>query len=173
MIQSAGYSFPKSERLHHRSLVEGLYRSGHSFYEFPFRVTWRVLTPEQLEKNFRNVVPEGIAKLQMMVTVPKKKRRRAVDRVQMRRRIREAYRLNRLELRALAEESEELGTLSVALVYIHDKNLPYGTVEEKLLTVLGKLRKRVFSSKDPADNLTGIDKTGTTDCNNNNNHKPS
>ncbi len=43
--------------------------------------------------------PADVGALQMLVTVPKKKRRRAVDRVLMRRRIREAYRINRRPLR--------------------------------------------------------------------------
>ena len=135
--------FPKRERLHHRSLVEGLFRTGKSFYEFPFRVTWRTLSEEELRKNFRNNVPENIGRLQMLVTIPKKKRRRAVDRVLMRRRIREAYRLNRLELRKLAESLDSVATLSLALVYIHDRNLPYAGIEEKLKGVIGKITERL------------------------------
>lgn len=137
------FGFTKDERLHHRSLVEGLFRKGRSFYEFPFRVTWRQLSGEQLQMNFRNVVPEGIGKLQMMVTVPKKKRRHAVDRVLMRRRIREAYRLNRLPFKAALQEVDSLRTFSLALVYVHDKNLPYNVVEEKMISLLDKLSKKL------------------------------
>ena len=137
------YSFPKEGRLHHRSLIEGLFRMGKSFYEFPFRVSWRLLNSENLEKNFRNNVPEGIGKLQMMVTVPKKKRRKATDRVLMRRRIREAYRLHRHSLENEVKNIDDLGSLSLALVYIHDKNLPYATIEEKIMTVLDKLSARI------------------------------
>lgn len=142
VIQEDSYKFPKEERLHHRSLVEGLFRSGKSFYEFPFRVTWRKMSEEELQKNFRNNIPEGIGFLQMMVTVPKKKRRHAVDRVQMRRRIREAYRLNRVSFRKKLEEEPDIRTLSLSLVYIHDKNLPYKNIEEKIRIVLDKLGKK-------------------------------
>lgn len=135
-------SFPKSERLHHRSLVEGLFREGKSFYEFPLRVTWRVLSTEMLTKNFRNEVPQGIGSLQMMVTVPKKKRKKAVDRVLLRRRIREAYRLHRLDLRNDVESSG-IATLSVAFVYIHNANLSYQAIEEKMLASLQKLRRQI------------------------------
>lgn len=137
------FKFPKEERLHHRSLVEGLFRSGKSFYEFPFRVTWRTLSSEQLEKTFCNHTPEGIGRLQMMVTVPKKKRRRAVDRVQMRRRIREAYRLNKQSLLKNLNSDSCFATVSIALVYIHDKNLHYDLIEEKMKTILGKLQKHL------------------------------
>ena len=135
--------FPKSARLHHRSLVEGLFRLGNSFYEFPFRVTWRKLSPEELNKNFRNTVPDGIGKVQMMVTVPKKKRKKAVDRVLMRRRIKEAYRLNRFPLGKKIEENPSIATLGLALVYIHNQNLPFDSIESKVKTVLAKIGSNV------------------------------
>lgn len=135
--------FPKEERLHHRSLVEGLFRSGKSFYEFPFRITWRIMSEEDLYKNFRNHVPEGIGILQMMVSVPKKKRRHAVDRVQMRRRIREAYRIGRLPLRHLIERTPSVRSLSIGFTYIHNQNLPYSTIEEKMRMVIEKVSKKI------------------------------
>lgn len=143
-MESQSYRFPKADRLHHRSLVEGLFRLGKSFYEFPFRVTWRKLSYDDLEKNFCSHVPAEIGKVQMMVTVPKKKRRRAVDRVKMRRLIRESYRLNRQELYRIAGEEDSLGTLSVAFVYIHDRNLPYETVTDKMKQALEKVQHRAF-----------------------------
>lgn len=76
----------------------------------------------------------------MMVTVPKKKRKRAVDRVLMRRRIREAYRLNSLQLRDDLLAIKDFGTMSLSLVYIHDQNLPYATIEDKIRAVLKKLK---------------------------------
>ena len=138
--------FPKEERLHHRSLIEGLFKGGKSFYEFPFRVIWKIMSPADLEKNFRHRIPEEVGKLQMMVTVPKKRRRKANDRVLMRRRIREAYRTNRLPLKRDIEGNESIGTFSVGIVYIHDKNLSYTQIEGKMKTVISKL-----GAKRPAD----------------------
>ena len=145
--ESISYRFPKMERLHHRSLTEGVFRLGKSFYEFPFRVNWRTLSPEELEKNFRNSVPEGISKVQMMVTVPKKKRKKAVDRVLMRRRIREAYRLNKILLTSEADKRNDIATLSLALVYVHDKNLPFTAIEEKIKVTLHKLAKKITAQE--------------------------
>lgn len=123
--------------------MEGLYKYGKTFYEFPYRVTWRTMTREDLENNFRNNVPDTVGSLQMMVTVPKKKRRKAVDRVLLRRRIREAYRLNRKRLKEMAESKLDSGTLSIGFVYIHDKNLEYHTLEDKLKQALEKVQSKL------------------------------
>lgn len=133
----------KGEKLRHRSLVEPLFRDGESLYEFPLRLTWRALGNEDLGKSFRDKVPDRIDSLQMLITVPKKKRRHAVDRVLMRRRIREAYRLNRLPLLDLVERNPDIRTLGMAIIYIHNENLPYATVEKKMKTLFRKLAKRV------------------------------
>lgn len=139
----SGLKFPKTERLHHRSLVEKLFNNGKSFYEYPLRVSWKILSDEELKKNFRNTVPESIGPLQLLITVPKKKRRKAVDRVLMRRRIREAFRINRLSLRDCIEDSPDIATLSVALVYIHTDNLPFSQINEKVKIILNKLQVKL------------------------------
>ena len=136
-------TFRKEERLRHHSLVENLFRSGKTLYEFPFRLTWDALDSETLEKRFRNGVPPRIGQVQMMVTVPKKKRKKAVDRVLMRRRIREAYRLNRLSLKRELGNRDDIRVLMLAIVYIHDKNLSYEIIDEKFRNLLLKLVKKI------------------------------
>lgn len=142
-VSAPDFRFPKDARLHHRSLVEGLFRNGNSFYEFPFRVIWRLMDNSTLEKNFRNKIPAGIGALQMMVTVPKKKRRRAVDRVLMRRRIREAFRLNRHDLKKAVEMNPDIATMAVAFVYVHDKNIDSSIVASKMESALEKLLTKI------------------------------
>ena len=133
----------KGEKLRHRSLVDPLFREGQSLYEYPLRIAWRALSEEELDKTFRDHVPDRIDSLQMLITVPKKKRRHAVDRVLMRRRIREAYRLNRLLLKEAVERDPRLRTLSMAIIYLHGKNLPYSTIEQKLGLLFKKLMRKV------------------------------
>lgn len=142
MDQKVSLSFPKSERLRHRILIENLFKEGDSFYEFPFRVIWRKVDYSLLNKNFRHGIPDGIGKLQFMVSVPKKKRKRAVDRVLLRRRVRESYRRNRLKLRNIIEQSD-LATFNMALIYIHDKNLDYSFIESKMISILEKLSSKL------------------------------
>lgn len=133
------FTLRKAEKLRHKRLVGDLFAEGESLYEFPLRMVWRQIDAEQLKGSFRAEIPERLGKLQMLITVPKKKRRHAVDRVLMRRRIREAYRLNRLPLREALEQKPDLGTLSLAFIYMSDENLPYSVIEKKMRRLLAKL----------------------------------
>lgn len=145
----------KEEKLRHKSLVDPLFREGKSLYEFPLRMTWRLLSTEELEASFKGPVPERIGKLQMLITVPKKKRRHAVDRVLMRRRIREAYRLCRRELLSDVAGLPSTGTLSMAFIYIHNENLPYATIEKKVRALLRKTANQIVKiAERQTDNLS-------------------
>lgn len=139
-------TFHKSERLHHKILVDTLFEKGDKMFEYPFRMVWRTLTEQELKDSFKVRVPEGIGQIQMMVTVPKKKRRHAVDRVRMRRLTREAYRLQRHSLKAAAGRDENIRTLSIAFLYQADKNLPYQKIERKMGILLEKLRAKIEPS---------------------------
>ena len=131
--------FRKPERLRLRSLVEAVFREGDSLYAYPLRLSFLPQDAAELDGRFRNGAPRGIDTLQVMVTVPKRKLRHAVDRVLMRRRIREAYRLHRLALKERLEADPQLRTLSISIIYIADRTLPYPKVEKALLTLLRKL----------------------------------
>jgi ribonuclease P protein component len=76
------YTFKKEERLCSKKLIEKLYHNGSSFLLYPFRITW---LPDD----------EGTMPAQILVSVSKKRYKRAVDRNLVKRRIREAYRLSK------------------------------------------------------------------------------
>lgn len=139
----------KGAKLRHRSLVEGLFAQGKGIYEHPLRLKWRVVRPGELESTFRHGVPDRIGPVQMLVTIPKKKRRHAVDRVQMRRRVREAFRLLSPPLRERVAADPALRTLSLAFVYQHNENLPYAEIEKRMAKALAKITRRLWPD-DPA-----------------------
>lgn len=152
----------KDEKLRHKRLVQDLFAKGESLYEFPLRLTWRLLDDETLKGSFRAELPPRLGNIQMLITVPKKKRRHAVDRVLMRRRIREAYRLQRLPLKGKLSEMAGVGTLSLAFVYLADTNIPYSTIEQKMIRLLRKVCNKLseLPSEPASKNENSSDSVG-------------
>ncbi len=79
-------------------------------------------------------------RVQFLISVPKKRLHHAVDRVAMRRRIREAYRLNRIALVPQSELSPENVAIDVAFIYVANSLEPYARVEK----AMQKLLQRIF-----------------------------
>ena len=77
------YSFTKEERLCNKRLIDELFHNGSSFLCYPFKVSWMTVSQPQ----------EFPA--QVLFSVPKKRFKSAVDRNLLKRRMREAYRLNK------------------------------------------------------------------------------
>ncbi len=142
----------KSAKLRHRTLVQDLFQKGKSVYSGPLRVTFRTLSQEELEDSFRVRVPDLMGPVQMLITVPKKKRRHAVDRVLMRRRIREAFRLQWHPLRKMIQEDPEIRTLSLAIVYMHTENSDMESISSAMGSALAKIRKKIYPQPKEEEN---------------------
>lgn len=137
------YGLRKEDRLRLRSLVSGLFDGGNSLSAFPLRMVWRKWTADEIGRTFRRGIPEGIGRLQMMITVPKRKRRHAVDRVLMRRRIREAYRLLRPDVEERIMQAPDFATLSVAFIYMSERNHSFSKIHSRMASLLEKLAQEV------------------------------
>lgn len=129
-------------KLRHRSLVNNLFEKGRSEYAYPLRVIWYPMTHVELDEVFKYGVPLGIGRLQFMLTVPKRKHRHAVDRVLLRRRMREAFRLLRPTVQKWLEEHPEVRTLQVAVVYISPVKEPM----ERVMDKMGHIFFKMFST---------------------------
>lgn len=129
----------KSAKLRHRSLVKGIFESGKNVYCWPLRAMCRPLSESELTETFRDHVPDRIGKVQIMVTVPKKKRRHAVDRVLMRRRIREAFRLRRRDFEKAVNAYEDIRTFGIAIIYVADRNITFSDIDRKMEQLLRKI----------------------------------
>ncbi len=133
----------KDEKLRHKSLVGHLFDHGKNIYDYPVRLVWCAISEEELAANFRAGEPDNMGPLQMLITIPKKKRRRAVDRVLLRRRIREAYRLNRLHLADVIKRKGDIRMIAMAFIFLGDENTPYATLEKKVVNLLTRLERKI------------------------------
>ncbi len=115
----------KDERLKHRKVIGQLFSKGHSFLVYPYKVVWSA-TP--LVSDFP---------VQAMFAVTKKSFKSAVKRNTMRRRIKEAYRLNKTGLYNYLIEKNI--SMTVGFVYLGQDLNTYKDTEVKIILILRRL----------------------------------
>ncbi|MHA7102908.1 ribonuclease P protein component [Roseivirga pacifica] len=111
-------TFPKTERLYKKKLIQELFDKGSSFYLYPFKVIYF----DTKEENVPN---------QVLFSVSKRKFKTAVARNRIKRQLREGYRLNK----RLAGTSGYL----MAFIYTADKQQESRMIHKKMVKALQKL----------------------------------
>lgn len=126
------FTLGKAHKLCSRAAVERLFGSDESksMIAYPLRALWLRREPESED------VPWLHARF--MITVPKKRLRHAVGRVAMRRRIREAYRLNRKAFEDVSQASE-CAKFDIAFIYVADGLKSYASVERAMKKLLSSI----------------------------------
>ena len=125
------YTFKKEERLCNKKLIDELFRNGSSFLCYPFKASWQLTQmPQQYPA-------------QVLLSVSKKRFKRAVDRNLIKRRMREAYRLHKFQhLYNLLIGIDKKIVLSLG--YIGKDIVPYAVAERKMLKLLMQLNKEII-----------------------------
>lgn len=119
------FKLKKDEKLCSRTAVDLLFGEGKSLMAFPLRAAYRLR-------------PRGEHPVQFLISIPKKRIRHAVGRVTLRRRVREAYRLNRREL-LQAPLGETAWGVDIAFVYLDSSLAPYSVINEKMISLLNRI----------------------------------
>lgn len=130
-------TFQKTERLKSEIAISALFREGASFMAYPLRVVWIAL-------------PEMGAPAQVAVSVSKKHFKTAVVRNTLKRRIREAYRLNKhLFYEKLSKGGHP--SLALMLIYVGKEPLPYSDIEAGVLKMIRKFPAAVIQAPSSPD----------------------
>lgn len=129
-----GFTFKKEDRLYKRKIIQELFEKGSSFYLHPFKVI--ALPQPQFERH------------QVLITVSSRHFKRAVDRNLIKRRMREAYRLQKNKLPDIK--------LALAFIYSAKDILPFTEIQQKMLLSFARLEKLIKSSNVTTSNSEPI-----------------
>ena len=123
----------KPERLNKKKIIEKMFAGGsRSFSIFPLRVVW--LPVEKLD-----------APVSILVSVSKRRFKRAVKRNRVKRQIREAYRLNKTCL--LTPLAEKGRRLAIAFIYLSDELMDSALIEEKMKVALVRIAEKALAEQ--------------------------
>lgn len=122
-------TFHKAERLCSRRVMDELFSGGHkSMSDFPLRVVFMPLSSDRQE-----------AKVSVLISVSKRRFKRAVKRNRVKRLIREAYRKNKSILYEALENCPQQTRLTVAFLWLSDRLYTAVEVEECVKRLLVRI----------------------------------
>ena len=115
------YRLQKNERLHSKKSIKELFDKGSSFFLYPFKVIYLTLDAASTETN------------QVLFSVSKRKIKKAVHRNLVKRRIKEAYRLNKSLIASSVTKNK------IALIYVASELEDFNTIQQKVQRILKKI----------------------------------
>ena len=126
---AAAPTFTKRERMTSHLLMEALFENGssQSVYAFPLRAVYQTISRQSDHDP-----------AQILISVPKKRFKHAVDRNRVKRQIREAYRQHKQLLWEVMAEDQEI---LVGFIWLSDEHYPSKEVEQRVVRILQRIAK--------------------------------
>jgi ribonuclease P protein component len=122
------FTFKKEERLNKEKWIQELFEKGSSFILHPFRVVY-LPHPDPMCLTH-----------QVLISVSTRNFKKAVDRNTIKRRIREAYRLNKVKILSP-------GKWLIAYIYIAKEMIPSEMIHKKLALTFERLQRNKHDEK--------------------------
>ena len=135
------FTFKKAERLKSRKIIGRLFKEGYSFGVYPLRLVF-----------LKNEEPRQDAPVQFTVSVPKRSFKSAVVRNRLKRKVREAWRLNKHWLYRKLENTE--GQFAFMVIYTGKEEFPYKEIEKAMRNLNYRFAKRNIPPKPNPDKGT-------------------
>ena len=126
---AAAPTFRKRERMTSNLLIEALFDNGssQSVSAFPLRAVYQTIDR-----------CEGHGPAQILISVPKKRFKHAVDRNRVKRQVREVYRQHKQLLWERMAENQEM---LVGFIWLSDRHYPTKEVESRVVKILHRIAK--------------------------------
>lgn len=118
------FSFPKQERLCSKYRIDSLFSQGKAFISYPFSV--------------RFLTEKGEGKLSVLIVCSKRYHKKAVNRNYIKRRIREAWRLNNHSLKTALIENKS--NMDISLSFVSKEKYNYHEIEKQIKKILLSLQ---------------------------------
>lgn len=128
------FTFRKTEKLTLKRDIDRLFQEGISFHVSPLKVLYYM------------EAAAGSVPVKVLITIPRKRFRLAVDRNRLRRQIREAYRLHKHKLEGPL--SEKSVSLKVGFIFTGDKkDVAFDALERPMIACLERLARILAAGK--------------------------
>ena len=129
MLNQHKFRFRKEERLCSQKAIKRLFADGNTVTEFPYKIFW-IQTDRKL-----------LFPCQTAIAVSKKNFKKAVDRNLIKRRIKEAFRLNKQTLYDfLINQNLQI---QIMIIYIDKEISEYPIFEKKIISLLKRLENEI------------------------------
>jgi ribonuclease P protein component len=116
-------TFTKSERLCSKVIIDKVFAGGKQIVGPSFKLIWMKAEEKEMEP------------VQILISVPKRNFKKAVDRNKLKRRIREVYRKNK----NIVYKEIQAQTFYLMLIYTGKSMIEYKEIEEKITKLLQRL----------------------------------
>ncbi len=121
------FTLKKKEILSKKKQIEDLFFNGNNHFKFPLKLVYKIVDRED------KLYPKAL----FSVTVPKRNIKKAVERNLIKRRIREAYRLNKYKLYSHIPKDKQL---IMMFVFVGKKAEKYQIIEKSMLELFNKFK---------------------------------
>ncbi|MCC5945979.1 MAG: ribonuclease P protein component [Bernardetiaceae bacterium] len=119
-------TLPKSLRLCSRKLIDSIFKEGASVFSYPFKVLY-----QKSDKATEDTEP---LQRQVLISVPKRYRKKAVDRNRIKRQIKEIYRLHHKDFLKPHKNIKH-----IAIIFVGKDNFEYATLHRNLHKAIKKI----------------------------------